>query len=64
MSGDAHVRFRESAGVQLPRATPLPVYRQRDLSASCGSTLMKGWPWAGRTGCSSAASLRATAPRT
>jgi hypothetical protein len=40
------------------------VYRQRDLSASCGSTLMKGWPWAGRTGCSSAASLRATVPRT
>ena len=24
MSGDAHVRFWESAGVQLPRATHLP----------------------------------------
>ena len=38
MSGDAHVRFWESAGVQFPRATHLPVYRQQDLFAGSGWT--------------------------
>ena len=38
MSGDAHVRFWESAGVRLPRATHLPVYRQQDLFAGSGWT--------------------------
>ena len=31
MSREAHVRFWESAGVQLPRATHLPLYRQEDF---------------------------------
>ena len=31
MSGEAHVRFWESAGVRSPRATHLPLYRQEDF---------------------------------
>lgn len=38
MSGDAHVRFWESAGVQFPRATHLPIYRQQDYCAASGWT--------------------------
>lgn len=36
MSREAHVRFWENAGVRLPRATHLPVYRQQDLFAGSG----------------------------
>ena len=31
MSGDAHVRFWESAGVRFPRATHLPLYRLQQI---------------------------------
>jgi transposase len=31
MSGDAHVRFWEGAGVKLPRATHQPLYRQEGI---------------------------------
>jgi hypothetical protein len=34
MSGDAHVRFWESAGSQVPHDPHLPVYRQQDVVAS------------------------------
>jgi len=33
MSGDVHVRFWESAGVQFPRATHLPLYRLESIFA-------------------------------
>jgi transposase len=36
MSGDAHVRFWESAGVQFPRATHTPLYRQEGILARHG----------------------------
>jgi transposase len=36
MSGDVHVRFWESAGVQLPRATHLPLYRQESILSRLG----------------------------
>jgi len=45
MSREVHVRFWESAGVRLPRATRLPLYRQAQILARQGigldrSTLM------------------------
>jgi len=47
MSGDAHVRFWESAGVKLPRATHPPLYRQEGMIARSGLELsrssMCGW---------------------
>jgi hypothetical protein len=47
MSGDAHVRFWESAGVRFPRATHLPLYRQEDILARHGVVLRRstlcGW---------------------
>ena len=36
MSGDVHVRFWESAGVKLPRATHLPLYRLENIFARNG----------------------------
>jgi len=36
MSGDVHVRFWESAGVQFPRATHLPLYRLENIFARSG----------------------------
>jgi hypothetical protein len=36
MSRGAHVRFWESAGVRLPRATHLPLYRLEDIFARQG----------------------------
>ena len=47
MSGDAHVRFWESAGVQFPRATHLPLNRFQRISARHGVELSRqttcGW---------------------
>jgi len=47
MSGDVHVRFWESAGVRLPRATHLPLYRQGAIFRRHGVELarstMCGW---------------------
>jgi transposase len=36
MNGDVHVRFWESAGVQFPRATHLPLYRLEHVFARSG----------------------------
>ena len=36
MSGDTHVRFWESAGVQFPRATHLPLYRFERITERSG----------------------------
>ena len=41
MSREAHVRFWESAGVQLPRATHLPLHRQEGIFARSGITLSR-----------------------
>jgi transposase len=41
MSREAHVRFWESAGVQLPRATPLPLNGQVDIFARHGVDLSR-----------------------
>jgi transposase len=41
MSREAHVRFWEGAGVQLPRATRLPLNRQVDIFARHGVTLAR-----------------------
>ena len=41
MSGDVHVRFWESAGVQLPRATHLPLYRQEGIFKRYGVELSR-----------------------
>jgi transposase len=47
MNGDVHVRFWESAGVQFPRATHLPLHRQERILARHGIDLsrstMCGW---------------------
>ncbi len=39
MSREAHVRFWERAGVRLPRATRLPLYRQYTIYARAGVEL-------------------------
>lgn len=39
MSGDVHVRFWESAGVKLPRATHLPLHRQERIFERQGFVL-------------------------
>jgi transposase len=41
MSREAHVRFWESAGVQLPRATRLPLHRQSEIFARHGVSLAR-----------------------
>jgi transposase len=41
MSGDVHVRFWESAGVQFPRATHLPLHRLEGLPARLGVTISR-----------------------
>ena len=47
MSREVHVRFWESAGVRLPRATRLPLYRQSQIFAREGIDLdrstLAGW---------------------
>jgi transposase len=42
MSGDAHVRFWESAGVKLPRATHLPLYRLEGIFSRVGVEIARG----------------------
>jgi len=47
MSRETHVRFWESVGVRLPRATHLPLYRQSEMYAREGIDLdrstLSGW---------------------
>jgi transposase len=49
MSREVHVRFWESAGVRLPRATRLPLYRQSQIFARQGIELDRSTlcAWAG-----------------
>jgi transposase len=50
MSREVHVRFWESAGVRLPRATRLPLYRQAQIFARQGIELDRSTlcDWVGR----------------
>ncbi len=50
MSREVHVRFWESAGVKLPRATRLPLYRQSQIFARQGIELDRSTlcDWVGR----------------
>src|SRR4051812_39938876 len=50
MSREVHVRFWESAGVRLPRATRLPLYRQAGIFARQGVELDRSTlcDWVGR----------------
>ena len=50
MSREVHVRFWESAGVRLPRATRLPLYRQAQIFARQGLELDRSTlcDWVGR----------------
>src|SRR4051812_12728664 len=50
MSREVHVRFWESAGVRLPRATRLPLYRQAGIFARQGIELDRSTlcDWVGR----------------
>src|SRR4051794_14894735 len=50
MSREVHVRFWESAGVRLPRATRLPLYRQAGIFARQGIDLDRSTlcDWVGR----------------
>src|SRR4051794_18731949 len=50
MSREVHVRFWESAGVGLPRATRLPLYRQAQIFARQGVELDRSTlcDWVGR----------------
>ena len=50
MSREVHVRFWESAGVRLPRATRLPLYRQAGIFARQGIALDRSTlcDWVGR----------------
>jgi len=51
MSREAHVRFWERVGVQLPRATRLPLYRQSEIYAREGVDLQRSTlaDWVGAT---------------
>ena len=50
MSREVHVRFWESTGVKLPRATRLPLYRQSQILARQGIELDRSTlcDWVGR----------------
>ena len=51
MSREVHVRFWESAGVRLPRATRLPLYRQSQIFEREGVDLDRSTlaDWVGRS---------------
>ncbi len=52
MSREVHVRFWESAGVRLPCATQLPLYRQEKIFGRAGLTIARSTlaQWVGQTG--------------
>jgi len=52
MNREVHVRFWESAGVQLPRATQQPLYRQEAIFGRAGLALPRSTlaQWVGACG--------------
>ena len=52
MSREVHVRFWESAGVQFPRATHLPLYRQEGIFGRAGLAIPRSTlaAWVGQCG--------------